>query len=51
MYILLLKYFKKNLSVEFHIKIYIKLDFEDIKFYTELNFVKIEFQKQVYFAK
>ena len=29
-------------NIEFHLKIYIELDFEDIKFYTELNFVKIE---------
>ena len=31
-------------NVEFYLKIYIELDFEDIKFYTELNFVKIKFQ-------
>ena len=38
-------------NVEFHLRIYIKLDFEDIKFYTKLNFVKIEFQKHGHFAK
>ena len=31
-------------NVEFYLKIYIELDFEDIEFYTELNFVKIKFQ-------
>ena len=38
-------------DVEFHLKIYIKLDFENIEFYTELDFVKIEIQKQKHFAK
>ena len=30
-------------NVEFYLKIYIELDFENIKFYAKLNFVKIEF--------
>ena len=38
-------------NVEFHLKIYIKLDFKDIEFYTKFFFVKIEFKKQEYFAK
>ena len=38
-------------NVEFHLKIYIGLDCEDIELYTELDFVKIEFQKQRHFAK
>ena len=38
-------------NVEFHLKIYIELDFENIKFYIELNFVKIKFKKYEYFAK
>ena len=33
-------------NVEFHLKIYIELDFEDIEFYTELDFVKIEFKNR-----
>ena len=32
-------------NVEFYLKIYIELDFEDIEFYTELNFVKISLKK------
>ena len=32
-------------NVEFHLKIYIELDFEDIKFYIHLDFVKIELKK------
>ena len=32
-------------NVEFHLKIYIELDFEDIEFYTDLDFVKIKFKK------
>ena len=36
---------KLNISnVEFHLKIYIELNFEDIKFYTEFDFVKISFK-------
>ena len=36
---------KLNISnVEFYLKIYIELDFEDIEFYIELDFVNIEFQ-------
>ena len=35
-------------SVEFHLKIYIELNFE---FYTELDFIKIKFKKYGYFAK
>ena len=31
-------------NVEFYLKIYIELDFEDIEFYIELDFVNIEFQ-------
>ena len=31
-------------NVEFHLKIYIEFDFEDIEFYTELDFIKIKFQ-------
>ena len=31
-------------NVEFYLKIYIELDFEDIEFYIELDFVKMEFQ-------
>ena len=43
---------KLNIAdVEFHLKIYIELDFENIEFYTELDFVKIEIQKQKHFAK
>ena len=38
-------------NVEFHSKIYIELDFEEIEFYTELDFVKVEFKKQEHFAK
>jgi len=38
-------------NIEFHLKIYIELDFENIEFYTKLDFVKIKFQKQKYFAK
>ena len=38
-------------NVEFYLKIYIKLNFEDIEFYTKLDFVKIEFQKYGYFVK
>ena len=33
-------------NVEFHLKIYIKLDLENIEFYTWLNFVKIKFKKR-----
>ena len=29
-------------NVEFYLKIYIELDFEDIEFYIELDFVNIE---------
>ena len=32
-------------NVKFHLKIYIKLDFEDIEFNTDLDFIKIEFRK------
>ena len=38
-------------NVDFHLKIYIELDFENIEFYIELNFDKIEFKKQGHFAK
>ena len=38
-------------NIEFHLKIYRELDFEDIEFCTELDFVKIEFKKQSYFDK
>ena len=38
-------------NIEFHLKLYIGLDFENIEFYIELDFVKIEFQKQKYFVK
>ena len=38
-------------NVEFHLKIYIELDFENIEFYTKPDFVKIEFKKQKHFAK
>ena len=33
-------------NVEFHFKIYIELNCEDIKFYTKLDFVKIELKKK-----
>ena len=33
-------------NVEFYLKIYIELDFEDIEFYTELDFGKLEFQNK-----
>ena len=33
-------------NIEFYLKIYLELDFEDIEFYTELDFVKIEFQNK-----
>ena len=32
-------------NVEFHLKIYIEFDFEDIEFYIDLDFVKIELKK------
>ena len=32
-------------NIEFHLKIYIELDFKDIELYTEFYFVKIEFKK------
>ena len=56
MHILSLKFFFENLSgtrqyVEFHLKIYIELDFENIEFYTKPDFVKIELKKKGYFAK
>ena len=38
-------------NVEFHLKIYIKLKFEDIEFYTKFDFVKIKFKKHRHFAK
>ena len=47
MHILPLKFFENlsEINVEFYLKIYIELDFEDIEFYTEFDFVKIGFQK------
>ena len=33
-------------NVEFYLKIYIELDFEDIEFYTELDFGELEFQNK-----
>ena len=33
-------------NVEFYLKIYLKLDFEDIEFYTELDFIKIKLQNK-----
>ena len=55
MHILQLKFFE-NLSgtqhnVEFHLKIYIELDFENLEFYTEFDFIKIKFQKHRHFTK
>jgi len=38
-------------NIEFHLKIYIELNFKDIELYTEFYFVKIEFKKWEYFAK
>ena len=55
MHILPLKFFE-NLNgtrhnVEFHLKIYIELDFENLEFYTEFNFIKIKFKKHRHFIK
>ena len=38
-------------NIEFHLKIYIELDFEDIEFYIELDSIKIKFKKQGIFSK